>query len=230
MQNLWHKGRQEDTLYQELTTLVANKERNLPTILQKEKAGRKHGRDPKTSDEEDGQPRRKREVIGSSSVSATQPSCLRDCVCGQAHKYADCWYLNPAKAPAKWRPQVHVQSEVITAISGSNRQREKIEKRYSRSKIALPDFWNSNNADDQSEKATSQASSATLTGTRQTRPRASFAISRHALSTTRKRENDSYFRLDNCADTHICNDKSRFTHYRSLQELLRRQALPKPRM
>ncbi|KAF7449860.1 hypothetical protein A1F99_069090 [Pyrenophora tritici-repentis] len=125
--------------------------------------GRKHGRDPKTSDEEDGQPRRKREVIGSSSVSATQPSCLRDCVCGQAHKYADCWYLNPAKAPAKWRPQVHVQSEVITAISGSNRQREKIEKRYSRSKIALPDFWNSNNADDQSEKATSQASSATLT-------------------------------------------------------------------
>ncbi|KAI1559830.1 zf-C2H2-jaz domain containing protein, partial [Pyrenophora tritici-repentis] len=126
-------------------------------------AGRKHGRDPKTSDEEDGQPRRKREVIGSSSVSATQPSCLRDCVCGQAHKYADCWYLNPAKAPAKWRPQVHVQSEVITAISGSNRQREKIEKRYSRSKIALPDFWNSNNADDQSEKATSQASSATLT-------------------------------------------------------------------
>ncbi|KAG9379910.1 Dimer-Tnp-hAT domain containing protein [Pyrenophora tritici-repentis] len=163
MQNLWHKGRQEDTLYQELTTLVANKERNLPTILQKEKAGRKHGRDPKTSDEEDGQPRRKREVIGSSSVSATQPSCLRDCVCGQAHKYADCWYLNPAKAPAKWRPQVHVQSEVITAISGSNRQREKIEKRYSRSKIALPDFWNSNNADDQSEKATSQASSATLT-------------------------------------------------------------------
>ncbi|KAI1507259.1 Dimer-Tnp-hAT dimerization containing protein [Pyrenophora tritici-repentis] len=38
MQNLWHKGRQEDTLYQELTTLVANKERNLPTILQKEKA------------------------------------------------------------------------------------------------------------------------------------------------------------------------------------------------
>ena len=33
--------------------------------------GRKHGRDPKTSDEEDGQPRRKRKAIGSSSVSAT---------------------------------------------------------------------------------------------------------------------------------------------------------------
>ncbi|KAI1676147.1 Pol protein [Pyrenophora tritici-repentis] len=37
MQNLWHRSRQEDKLYQELTTLVANKERNLPTKLQKEK-------------------------------------------------------------------------------------------------------------------------------------------------------------------------------------------------
>jgi hypothetical protein len=38
MQNLWNKGRQEDELYQELTTLVANKERNLPTATQKEKS------------------------------------------------------------------------------------------------------------------------------------------------------------------------------------------------
>ncbi|KAG9381050.1 hypothetical protein A1F94_008370 [Pyrenophora tritici-repentis] len=38
MQNLWHRSRQEDELYQELTTLVANKERNLPTKLQKEKS------------------------------------------------------------------------------------------------------------------------------------------------------------------------------------------------
>ena len=55
-----------------------------------------------------------------------------------------------------------------------------------------------------------------MTGTRQTRPRASFATSRYALSTTRKSENDSYFRLDNCADTHVCNDKSRFTHYKPI--------------
>jgi hypothetical protein len=38
MQDLWHKGRQEDGLYQELTTLVTNKARNLPTVLQKEKS------------------------------------------------------------------------------------------------------------------------------------------------------------------------------------------------
>jgi hypothetical protein len=55
-------------------------------------------------------------------------------------------------------------------------------------------------------------------GTRQTRPRASFATSRHALSTTRKLENDSYFRLDNCADTYVCNDKSRFTYYKLIHD------------
>jgi hypothetical protein len=37
MQDLWHKGWQEDKLYQELTTLVTNKARNLLTVLQKEK-------------------------------------------------------------------------------------------------------------------------------------------------------------------------------------------------
>lgn len=38
MQQLWHKSRQEDQLYQELTRLVAGEERNLPTALQKEKS------------------------------------------------------------------------------------------------------------------------------------------------------------------------------------------------
>jgi hypothetical protein len=38
MQDLWHKGRQEDGLYQDLTTLVINKAQNLPTVLQKEKS------------------------------------------------------------------------------------------------------------------------------------------------------------------------------------------------
>ena len=78
--------------------------------------GRKHGRDPETSDEEIVQPRRKREAIGSRSPSTNQPSCPRDCICGLAHKYADCWYLNPASAPSEWTPLVHRQSKVIIAI------------------------------------------------------------------------------------------------------------------
>jgi hypothetical protein len=38
MQDLWHRCRQEDKLYQELTMLVLKKERDLPTKLQKEKS------------------------------------------------------------------------------------------------------------------------------------------------------------------------------------------------
>lgn len=37
MQQLWDAARREDKLYQELTKLVANGEKNLPTQLQKEK-------------------------------------------------------------------------------------------------------------------------------------------------------------------------------------------------
>lgn len=37
MQDIWHRSRLEDKLYQQLTALVSNKERNLPTELQKEK-------------------------------------------------------------------------------------------------------------------------------------------------------------------------------------------------
>lgn len=30
--------------------------------------------------------------------------------------------------------------------------------------------------------------------------------------------NDEYFRLDNCADTHVCNDRSRFTKYEPIRD------------
>jgi hypothetical protein len=38
MQDFWHRSRQSDKLYQELTMLVFKKERDLPTELQKEKS------------------------------------------------------------------------------------------------------------------------------------------------------------------------------------------------
>ena len=184
--------------------------------------GRKHGRDPKTSEEEDGQPRRKREAIGSSSASKTQVAPLRDCVCGIQHNYLDCWYLNPNKAPAKWKPQIHIQSKVIAAVAGSKRLREKIEKNFHRNDTMLPDFWPSGSANSQQNKATSQASSDTIAVTQSARPRASFATLRFASSVTKDNSIDNYFRLDNCADTHVCNDRSRFVHYKPLyNEIIR---------
>lgn len=43
-------------------------------------------------------------------------------------------------------------------------------------------------------------------------------MSKLALSTTTKDVYDDYFRLDNCADTHVCNDLSRFTQYKPLND------------
>ncbi|KAH7108860.1 hypothetical protein B0J11DRAFT_390258, partial [Dendryphion nanum] len=57
--------------------------------------GRKHGHDSDSSEDEEYQPRQKKRTIGSNSPSTNLPTCLRDCVCGLAHKYADCRYLNP---------------------------------------------------------------------------------------------------------------------------------------
>lgn len=49
--------------------------------------------DPVLSDDEDSQPQVKKRRVRSDSTptSTNAPSTLRDCVCGMAHRYADCY-------------------------------------------------------------------------------------------------------------------------------------------
>ncbi|KAF2680640.1 hypothetical protein K458DRAFT_311297, partial [Lentithecium fluviatile CBS 122367] len=68
--------------------------------------GRKHNHDSDSSDDEDFQPKRKRQRDDSTPTVTNSPTILRDCVCGLAHKYADCRYLNPSCAPSGWTPIV----------------------------------------------------------------------------------------------------------------------------
>jgi hypothetical protein len=138
-------------------------------------------------------------------------------VCGLLYKYADCRYLNPSSALSSWTPIVQIKSKVITAIKGSNRLRANIEKNFLRNKIDLPNFWPTENSRNHPEKAkgdnvASTSSSVTAMS------RASFATSKFAFSTAAKDEYDDYFRLDNCADTHVCNDLSRSTQYQPLHD------------
>ncbi|KAH7111116.1 hypothetical protein B0J11DRAFT_599006 [Dendryphion nanum] len=179
--------------------------------------GRKHVHDSNSSDDEDFQPRRKRYTVGSNSPSTNLPTCLRDCVCRLAHKYADCRYLNPASAPSGWTPIVQIQSKVITAIKGSNRLRSKIEKNFLRNKIALPKFWPVDTSKNRFDRATGE-NATTASNSTLTKSRAAHATSRFAFSTTATDEYDEYFRLGNCADTHVCNDMSRLTQYKPLYE------------
>lgn len=166
--------------------------------------GRKHGNDSDSHNEEN-QPQQKRQRTEPSSSNTS----LRDCVCGMSHKYADCYYLNPSNAPEGWSPIIQVQSKVITAVKGSRRLRANIEKNFKRNNIDLPKFWQ-NQPKNQAEDETSN------TATSPSRSRAAFVTSRFAFGTTAKDEYGDCFRLDNCADTHVCNDLSRFTNYKPL--------------
>ena len=174
--------------------------------------------DSTSSGDEDYRPRvKKRKVRSDSTPTLTNaPSTLRDCVCGMAHRYADCYYLNPSKAPATWMPIVQIQSKVITAVKGSKRLQEKIKKNFDRNKITLPKFWPADTAKRQNEQATDNG--ATNANAAPVASRASYATLRFVSSTISVDERDDYFRLDNCADTHVCNDLSRFIDYKPLYD------------
>ncbi|KAH7464558.1 hypothetical protein FOMA001_g17641 [Fusarium oxysporum f. sp. matthiolae] len=171
---------------------------------------RKHGNGWDSQNEES-QPQQKRQRTQPSS-SSTNP---QQCVCGMSHKYADCYYLNPSKAPEGWTPAIQVQSKVITAVKGSRRLRTNIEKNFRRNKINLPKFWQSDTTENQHKTPTEDETSNTAAALPR-KSRAAFVTSKFALSTTAKDEYGDCFRLDNCADTHVCNDLPRFTKYKPL--------------
>ncbi|KAI8397360.1 hypothetical protein FOFC_20632 [Fusarium oxysporum] len=171
---------------------------------------RKHGNGSDSQNEES-QPQQKRQRTQPSS-SSTNP---QQCVCGMSHRYADCYYLNPSKAPEGWTPAIQVQSKVITAVKGSRRLRTNIEKNFRRNKINLPKFWQSDTTENQHKTPTEDETSNTAAALPR-KSRAAFVTSKFALSTTAKDEYGDCFRLDNCADTHVCNDLSRFTKYKPL--------------
>jgi hypothetical protein len=173
--------------------------------------GRKHNNDSDLQNEGD-QPQQKRQRTGHSSSNTG----FRNCVCGMSHKYTECYYLNPSGAPEGWTPIVQIQSRIITTVKGSKRLRENIERNLKRSNIDLPKFWPSDTTKNQPKHLAEDETSSTDKFL--SKSRAAFVTSRSAFGTTAKDEYGDCFRLDNCADTHVCNDLSRFTNYKPLDE------------
>ncbi|KAG7000123.1 hypothetical protein FOFC_03570 [Fusarium oxysporum] len=173
--------------------------------------GRKHSNDSDSQNEED-QPQQKRQRTGHPSSNTG----FRNCVCGMSHKYTDCYYLNPLGAPEGWTPIVQIQSKIITTVKGSRRLRANIERNLKRSNIDLPKFWPSDTTKNQPKHLAEDETSSTNKFL--SKSRAAFVTSRSAFGTTAKDEYGDCFRLDNCADTHVCNDLSRFTNYTPLDD------------
>ena len=182
--------------------------------------GRKHNRNTDSSDDEDYRPKRRKQRDESTPTVTNSPTILRDYVCSLAHKYTDCRYLNASCAPSGWTPPVQIQSKVLQTIKGGKRIRSKIESNFKRNGIALPKWWPADRSKTQPRKENegdNTGNTATQTSVT-TRSRASFATSRFAFSTTAQDNYDDYFRLDNYADTHVCNDLSRFIKYKPLHD------------
>jgi hypothetical protein len=173
--------------------------------------GRKHNNDSDLQNEGD-QPQQKRQRTGHSSSNMG----FQNCVCGMSHKYTECYYLNPSGAPERWTPIVQIQSRIITTVKGSKRLRENIERNLKRSNIDLPKFWPSDTTKNQLKHLAEDETSSTDKFL--SKSRAAFVTSRSAFGTTAKDEYGDCFRLDNCADTHVCNDLSRFTNYTPLDD------------
>jgi len=182
--------------------------------------GSKHDRNTDSSDDEDYRPKRRKQRDESTPTVTNSPTTLRDCVCGLAHKYADCPHLNPSCATPGWTPTPQLQSKVRQTIKGSKRIRSKVESNFKRSKISLPEWWPTDRSKNQPRKE-NEGDNANNTATQTsvtTRLRASFATLRFTCGTTAQDNYDDYFRLDNCADTHVCNDLSRFIKYKPLHD------------
>lgn len=183
--------------------------------------GRKRDADPSSSDDDENtQPSKKkqRQRDGSIQTITNTASAPLKCVCGGNHKYADCHYLNPSSAPPEWTPAIGIQSRVIQTIRGSSRIRQNIEKNFRRNNISLPIFWSEDSSNSQSDRTLRNRSNSIASTPKTTSSKAAHATARLVFSTVAHDDYDHYFRLDNCADTHVCNDLSRFTKYKPLHD------------
>jgi len=95
---------------------------------------------------------------------------------------------------------------------------------FERNSIVLPKWWPNKASKSQSRKenGTSNNHNPTTQTSTTTRSRASFVTSRFTCSSVSRDEYDDCFRLDGCADTHVCNNLSRSTRYEPLHnEIIR---------
>lgn len=50
-----------------------------------------------------------------------RPTTTNLCVCGNHHKYKDCWYLFPNLAPSSFTPKPETHAAIIRTVSGSRK-------------------------------------------------------------------------------------------------------------
>lgn len=144
------------------------------------------------------------------------------CICGAQHKYEDCWTLIPSKAPEGWTPKDPIKTKIIKALAGNQRLALQVQKALDKSSLDLPDWVKQ--ASKSSKSPAKSAETASNASTSSIKPAAAYALSTTSpgggftacttKSSYKAQKPLHLFKLDSCADTHICNDLERFTSFR----------------
>lgn len=111
-----------------------------------------------------------------------------DCLCGQKHYWKDCPYLVENKHPQGWQPDQVIQNSITQKLESNPSLRAKVEK-------ALSQRLGTNHRSEEEKAPTAFPT---------------FATSQYQLHNS--------FILDSGADTHVCNDRSRFQTFREPTE------------
>lgn len=170
--------------------------------------GRKHTQDDSdepSSDRSDdaGEPssrsRKKPRWASKAATSSAKPAVEQakpQCICGDHHRYAKCWYLAPQLAPPSWQPIDTTKAKLIRQVHGNKQLKDKVERALRYANVTPPDWFSRTEA----RKA---PDTVLATG------RAAFTSQRQAMSTVTN--TDRRFFLDSCSNSHICADIERFT-------------------
>jgi hypothetical protein len=140
----------------------------------------------------------------------------KPCICGYHHDYKDCWVLNPTAAKDGWTPKDSTKAKVIKAFFGNDRLADTIRRVFNRHSLMLADYLATK--DDSSSKRVA-VTDKPQNAKPNSKPAAAYAlrstrIEAAAFSVTSSIVSDhlrsTLFKLDSCANTHICNDLERF--------------------
>jgi hypothetical protein len=115
-----------------------------------------------------------------------------------------CYYLDLTLAPSWWTPQDQIKATVIRNVQGNRNLDQAIRQTFKDAKKQLPDWYPEQGDQPAVDKPEAQAAFAT--------GRAAFAI--QAMATGHDIGDQQLFRLDSCADTHVCSDLDRFYDFR----------------
>jgi hypothetical protein len=141
------------------------------------------------------------------SAELTASKSDKSCLCGEHHRYSACPYLVKQSRPTNWTPNEKIQKEIDEKLANSQTLREIVHRARQ---------WVNKQSKKQQKKsltALKELPTEQLTRPSSPLPQTSFAVTDSSSFSLR----DTWI-LDSGANSHVCNDRSRFIFERAASE------------